>query len=127
VREYSNNNKRDSGEVNRRAEYPVRTIVAKSAREALRPEMGTPPPPRRSRASRNQFVVFLNFVVSSIVFLLVIAGIALYLGKRTFDGPGPSDTTETVLIRPNTGLREIADMLERQGLISDSRIFLLGV
>lgn len=114
-------------QLDRKTEPRTRPIAAKSPREALRPEAGTPPPPRRSRHSRNQFVVFLNFVLSSIVFLVILAGVAFYLGKREFDGPGPSQTAETVLIRPNTGVREIAEMLERRGLISDQRIFLLGL
>lgn len=114
-------------QLDRKTEPRTRPIAAKSPREALRPEAGTPPPPRRSRHSRNQFVVFLNFVLSSIVFLVILAGVAFYLGKHEFDGPGPSQTAETVLIRPNTGVREIAEMLERRGLISDQRIFLLGL
>lgn len=117
----------DSGELSRSAEQPGRTILARSARETLRPELGTPPPPKRSRQSRNQFVVFLNFVISSIVFLLVAAGIGFYAGKVAFEGPGPSSTTETVMIPPETSVREIAETLERRGLISDARIFRLGV
>lgn len=117
----------DSGGFDRPTEQPGRTIVAKSAREALRPEAGTPPPPQRSRQSRNQFVVFLNFVVSSVVLLVVFAAIAFYFGKSEFEKPGPASAAETVLIRPNTSVRDIADMLERQGLISDARVFLIGL
>lgn len=117
----------DSGGLDRPTEQPGRTIVAKSAREALRPEAGTPPPPQRSRQSRNQFVVFLNFVVSSVVLLVVFAAIAFYFGKSEFEKPGPASAAETVLIRPNTSVRDIADMLERQGLISDARVFLIGL
>jgi UPF0755 protein len=103
-----------------------RPIVPKTASQALRPEAGTPPP-KRSRASRSQFVVFLNFIVTSAMLALVAAGVALYAGKRAFEGPGPSATTTNFLVRPNTGVAEIADQLERRGLISDSRIFRLGV
>ncbi|HWK65655.1 MAG TPA: endolytic transglycosylase MltG [Rhizobiaceae bacterium] len=101
-------------------------IVPKSAAEALRPEAGTPPP-KRSRQSRNQFVVFLNFLVSTIFLLTLAAGAGLYFGKRAFEGPGPSETAATILIKPNTGAQEIADQLERRGLISDARIFQLGL
>ncbi|WP_173932228.1 endolytic transglycosylase MltG [Chelativorans sp. Marseille-P2723] len=116
----------EPGGVDRRGEQPARTIVARSARDILRPEAGTPPPPKRSRQSRNQFVVFLNFVVSSTVFVLVLAAIAFYLGKREFERAGPSIASETILIRPNTGVREIANLLERERLIRDARIFLIG-
>ncbi len=117
----------ESDNFGRRSEQAARPLAARSAREALRPEAGTPPPPKRSRQSRNQFVVFLNFVVSSVVFLVIVTGVVLYLGKREFESPGPSTAAETILIRPNTGVREIAEMLERQGLISDQRIFLIGL
>lgn len=101
-------------------------IVPKSANEALRPEAGTPPP-RRSRQSRNQFVIFLNFMVSTIFLVTLAGGAALYFGKKAFDGPGPSETASTILIKPNTGAQDIADQLERRGLISDARIFQLGL
>lgn len=118
----------DSDELNRQEGAPARTIVAKSDREALRPKTGTPPPlQRRSRQSRNQFVVFLNFVISSIVFVLVVTGIVFYAGKAAFEGRGPSVAAETVMIPPNTSVREIAEILERRGLISDARIFRLGL
>nr|WP_309083986.1 endolytic transglycosylase MltG [Chelativorans sp.] len=104
-----------------------RTVALRSERETLRPKQGTPPPPRRSRQSRNQFVIFLNFVISAIVFVLVVAGMVFYFGKRTFDGPGPATTAETILIKPNTGVRDIAAQLENNGLISDARIFLVGL
>src|SRR5690606_35520819 len=103
-----------------------RPVVPKSPNEALRPALGTPPP-RRSRQSRNQFVLFLNFVVSAIFILVLAAGVAFYLGKREFEGPGPSHPPEIVLIKPNTGAREIAELLERKGMISDARIFMVGL
>jgi UPF0755 protein len=101
-------------------------IVPKSASEALRPEKGTPPP-RRSRQSRNQFVVFLNFLMSAIMLVTLVAAAAVYFGKRAFDAPGPAANATTVMIRPSSGVAEIADQLERRGVISDSRIFRLGV
>jgi UPF0755 protein len=113
------------GEFGQRSEAP-KPIVPKTASEALRPEIGTPPP-KRSRASRNQIVVFMNFIVSSAMLLVLAAGLAVYLGKRAFDGPGPATTAQAFLVKPKSGLIEIADQLERRGLISDARVFHLGV
>jgi UPF0755 protein len=107
-------------------DLPPRAYVPRTANEALRPEKGTPPP-QRSRRARNQFVVFLNFLMSALVFVVLAGGLALYLGKREFDAAGPSPVADTVLIRPNTGASEIASLLEREGMISDARIFRLGV
>lgn len=114
-----------TGEFGRRG-LPPQPIVPKTASEALRPEVGTPPP-KRSRASRSQVVVFMNFVVTSAMLVIILAGVALYVGKREFDGPGPSAVTTNFMVRPNTGVAEIADQLERRGLISDARIFRIGV
>lgn len=113
-----------SGEQN---DYPDRSVAASLARGSLRPAKGTPPPPRRSRQSRNQFVRFLNFLFSSLVFIVLLAGVVFYFGNREFNRPGPTMTTETVLIRSNTGTREIANLLQREGMIRDPRVFLVGL
>jgi UPF0755 protein len=115
----------NTGDFGQRAAAP-RVIVPKTASDALRPEAGTPPP-RRSRQSRNQVVVFLNFLFTLLVFVVIAGGVMMYFGKREFDAPGPSTAPATVLVKPNTGVQEIADLLERRGLISDARVFWLGV
>ncbi|AZO69185.1 MAG: endolytic transglycosylase MltG [Mesorhizobium sp.] len=120
-----NTNPADNGEFGQRS-APSGPIVPKTASEALRPEAGTPPP-KRSRASRSQFVVFMNFVISLVMLLVLAAGFALYFGKQEFNEPGPSANADTFLVKPSTGVQEIAEQLERRGLISDARIFRLGV
>jgi UPF0755 protein len=104
----------------------ARPIVPKTASEALRPQAGTPPPVR-SRRSKNQVVVFLNFLMSTVVLLAIAAFAAVWYGKATFEGPGPLAVSDTVLVRPNTGVSEIAEALERRGMISDARIFRIGL
>lgn len=108
---------------------PPNPIVPKSASEALRPETGTPPPlkPRRSKQSRNQFVVFLNFLMSAIMMVTLAAGLVVYFGKRSFEAPGPTATNSTFMVKPSTGVSEIAEQLERRGLITDARVFQVGV
>src|SRR5690606_29431548 len=69
----------------------------------------------------------MNFVMSAIVLVTIAAGVALWYGKATFDGRGPSTENATVLIKPSTGLIQIADVLERNGLLSDAVVFRLGV
>lgn len=116
----------NSGEFGQRETAPS-PIVPKSASEALRPEAGTPPPAKRSRASRSQVVVFMNFVVTCVMLMVLAAGVALYFGKQEFNGPGPSASGDTFVVKANSGVKEIADQLEARGLISDSRLFRLGV
>jgi UPF0755 protein len=128
----------------RRAEQPLPSD-AKPAAEALQPPAATaaPPPeqpkpaaarpvatapvPRRSRASRNQIVVFMNFLMSILVLAVLVAGGAVIFGKRAFDAPGRTTEAQTFLVRPNAGVGEIAASLEQRGLISDSLIFQAGV
>ncbi|MCO5071942.1 MAG: endolytic transglycosylase MltG [Rhizobiaceae bacterium] len=115
-----------TGNSGRQADVP-QPMVPRTARDVLRPEVGTPPPQhRRSRGSRNQFVVFLNFVVTATFFLTLLAVGVAYVGKQSFDAPGPTNVVSTILIKPNTGTREIAGQLERRGLITDARIFWIG-
>ena len=115
----------ENQEFGRQADGP-RVIVPKSASEALRPEAGTPPP-GRSRQSRNRFVVFLNFMMSLVVMILIVTGVALYFGKREFDSPGPLSTSSTVVIKQASSVRDIAELLARGGMISNSRVFQIGV
>ncbi len=116
----------NNGEFGQRP-VPPGPIIPKTANEALRPEAGTPPPSKRSRASRSQFVVFLNFLVSLVILVVLAIGVAVYFGRQEFFGPGPSVAGDTFLVKPKTGVADIADQLERRGLISDARIFRLGV
>jgi UPF0755 protein len=122
-----NTNPSHNGEFGRRP-VPPTLRQPKTAREALRPEAGTPPPAaRRSRASRNQFIVFMNFLMSLVVFLLLAGGAALYFGKRAFEAPGPSETAGTVMIKDGTGVQQIANTLANSGFITDARIFQVGL
>ncbi len=82
---------------------------------------------RRSRTSRNQIVVFMNFVISIVVAMVLAAGIAVIYGKRAFEAPGPVAESRTFLVRPNSGVGSIASQLEQQGIISDSLMFQAGV
>jgi UPF0755 protein len=119
-------------EFGRRAEAPKpeeapKPFVPKTAAEALRPQAGTPPPPvRRSRASRNQIVVFINFLISLVMLAVVVTGAAVYFGKKAFDAPGPTTVAKTFLVKPNSGVGQIAAQLEQDGIVSDATIFRLG-
>jgi UPF0755 protein len=71
--------------------------------------------------------VFLNFLISLVFFAIIAGGLLAYFGKRAFDAPGPSATAATIMIKPSTGIQEIGEQLERRGLITDARIFWIGV
>ncbi len=57
-----------------------------------------------------------------------LAGTAVFVwGYRNFQGPGPLAEQMAVVLPPGEGLAAIAERLKRTGIISDSRVFRIGV
>ncbi len=112
------------------AEAAAGPIVLKSASEALRPEPGTPPPlpkkRKRSRHARSQIVVFANFMLSLLVFMVIGVGALFYFGKVQFTSEGPLTQDSTFFVKRGSGIVEISDQLERADLITDARVFRYG-
>lgn len=102
-----------------------RPIVPKSASQVLRPEPGVPPP-KRSRKARSQTVIFMNFIMSLMVFAAVGAGAAAYYGKREFERSGPATDAATFVVKRGAGMGEVASQLENRNLITDQRVFKAG-
>ncbi|MCR5940762.1 endolytic transglycosylase MltG [Brucella anthropi] len=102
-------------------------FVPKSASEALRPEPGTPPPRKRSRHARSQIVVFMNFMLSLVVLVLLGASALFYFGKMQFDGQGPLTAETTFLVKRGAGIAEVSNSLENREIVSDARIFRYGM
>ena len=105
---------------------PGGSVLPQSARQTLKPEEA-PQPPKRSARARSQFIVFMNFFMSLVVFLSVAAGVAVYYGKVKFDETGPLERSVNVRIPKGTGLNQIASLLERREVISNGLIFKSGV
>jgi UPF0755 protein len=105
----------------------ARPVMPKSASEALRPEPGTPPPVKtRSRKSRSQVVVFLNFLMTIAVLAAVSAGAAVYFGKQQFDRAGPLSEAKNYEVKRGAGIADVAAQLENQRFITDGRVFRMG-
>lgn len=99
-------------------------ITPRSPRAALEPEQ-MPPPPRRSRSARHPFVVAGNAIIT-LLFLCLIGGGALYVyGRQAIEAPGPLAEDRIVNIASG-GISDIADVLQRQGVINPNRAFLTG-
>lgn len=97
-------------------------IIPKSANEALKPER-VPMPPTRSRGARSQVVIFFNFLMTlAVISAVALAGIAYY-ALSTFNAPGPLETNTTFLVKSGMSLDNISDSLERNEIITDTRIF----
>ncbi|MFD1197734.1 endolytic transglycosylase MltG [Brucella gallinifaecis] len=105
----------------------AKPFVPKSASEALRPEPGTPPPRKRSRHARSQIVVFMNFMLSLLVLVLIGASALFYFGKVQFDATGPLTAQTTFLVKRGAGVSEVSNSLENRGIVTDARIFRYGM
>ena len=101
-------------------------ITPRSPRHALEPER-VPPPTRRSRKTRHPLVVAGNAVFTILVLIAVVAGAALMLGKQRFDAPGPLAEDKFVNIPRGLGVRDIADLLQREGVIDQPWVFIGGI
>jgi UPF0755 protein len=103
-----------------------RRAVPRSPRSALEPER-LDLPPRRSKSARHPLVVIGNAVISLFVLVAVLAGVALFLGKERFEAPGPLAEDRVVNIPHGSSIRDIAEVLQREGVIDQPWVFIGGV
>jgi UPF0755 protein len=108
-----------------RAAEPGR-ITPRSARARLEPER-IPQPGKASKRARHPIVVAGNAVFTFIILLAIAGGLALAIGKQRYDAPGPLASDRTVNIPANTRLREIGELLQREGVIDQPWVFIGGV
>src|SRR5215216_576105 len=101
-------------------------IAPRSARAALEPER-IAQPLRRSRRARHPIVVVGNAVLTLLVLVAIVGGLALAIGKQRFEAPGPLDRERIVNIPRGLGIKDIADVLQREGIIDQPWVFMGGV
>jgi len=101
-------------------------INPRSPRTAIEPDT-VEMPARRSAGARHPLVVIGNAVISIFVLLAVIVGVTLFMGKQRFEQPGPLTKDTVVNIPKGSGMRDIADALQRQGVIDQPYVFIGGV
>lgn len=91
-------------------------ISPRSPRAALEPEQ-VPPPPKRSDRARNPFVVVGNAIITVLLVAMIGVGGAYVYGKQLLEAPGPLKEDKIVNIPARAGKRDIADVLQREGVI----------
>ena len=102
-----------------------RRITPRSPRAALEPEH-VPVPTRRSKRVRNPLVIVGNAIFTLLILLMVGGGAAVVFGKLRFEAPGPLQADKVVNIPPRAGLVEIADILQREGVMDEHRLVFIG-
>ena len=100
-------------------------ISPRSPRAALEPEQ-VPPPPRRSERARNPFVVIGNAIITILLVGMIGTGAAYYYGRQKLEAPGPLPEDKIVNIPSRAGMADIADVLQREGVIDNNRWAFIG-
>ena len=103
---------------------PSASKPPRSPRAALQPERVPPP---RSRKARHPIVIVGNAIITVLLVVSVIAGGLLYFGKQRFEQPGPLAADKVVNIPRGLGIKDISDLLVREGVIDQPYIFIGGV
>ena len=100
-------------------------ISPRSPRAALEPEQ-VPPPPKRSERARNPFIVVGNAIITLILLSMIAAGGTYIYGKQKIEAPGPLREDKVVNIPSRAGVTDIADTLQREGVIDNNRWAFIG-
>jgi UPF0755 protein len=108
------------------AQSDGRRIAPRSPRLALEPEK-VPSPTRRSRRVRHPIVIAGNAVFTFLVLVVLLVGGAVFFGKQRFESPGPLAQDKVVIIPRGLGTRDIAELLQREGVIDQPWVFIGGV
>jgi UPF0755 protein len=96
----------------------------RSPRAALEPErLATP---RHSRRARHPVVIVGNAIFTLVLLLAVVLGALAYWGNQRFEEPGPLAEDKIVNIPRGMGVRDIGELLAREGVIRDPWIFVAG-
>ncbi|WP_455482636.1 endolytic transglycosylase MltG [Bartonella sp. B35(2025)] len=82
---------------------------------------------KKSYIVRNPLVILGHFFLMLILVIIFTVGVPLYIGKNIFEGKGIAEEEQVILIYPGIGIREIASLLEKRGLIRSADIFVYGV
>ncbi len=105
------------------------SVLPRSPAEALEPDHPPEAPhARRMKRKRQRPVVMLMNTLFTAIFIGIIgvAG-AFYYAKVQFDSSGPLSHSTVITIPRGDGVNAIAALLEREGIISDRRIFMASV
>ena len=100
--------------------------MPRSPRAAIEPDR-VDLPARRSASARHPLIIIGNAVISAFVLVALAAGVALFVGKQRFEAAGPLPADRIVNIPRGSGMRYIADILSRDGVIDQSWLFIGGV
>ena len=94
-------------------------------RASLAPER-VPMPSRRSRTARHPLVVFGNAIFTVLVLVGLLGGGAFVFVRENLEAPGPLEADKVVNIPAHKGVREIADILQEEGVVDRPLAFVVA-
>jgi UPF0755 protein len=100
-------------------------ITPRSPRAALEPDH-VPLPTRPSRRARNPLVIIGNAIFTALVLILIVVGGAVMVGKSRLEAAGPLQEDKVVSIPPRSGVMDIAELLNREGVTDVNRLVFVG-
>jgi UPF0755 protein len=100
-------------------------INPRSPRAAIEPDR-VRAPARRSKRARHPIVIVGNAIFTIILLLAIVLGGTAWWGKQRFEEPGPLAANKTVNIPRGYGVKDIADLLMREGVIDQPYVFIVG-
>src|SRR5262249_1642647 len=121
-----NGNGSGNGATNGAATAGQKRIAPRSPRTALEPEQVIMPM-RQFRRAHNPFLMVANALLSFVLLIALVGGVAFVGGRQRFEMAGPLAQEKTVVIPRNSGVRDIADLLEAEGVIDQPWLFVGGV
>jgi UPF0755 protein len=71
-------------------------------------------------------VVVGNAIITIVLVLMIGAGGAYIYGRQKIEAPGPLEEDKIVNIPPRAGMADIADILQREGIIDNNRLAFIG-
>jgi UPF0755 protein len=101
-------------------------ISPRSPRAALEPDR-IAHPSRPSKRARHPIVVVGNALLTLIVLAAIVVGLAVAVGKQRFEAPGPLEAERMVNIPRGLGIKDIAELLQREGVIDQPWVFIGSV
>ncbi|MBX3537885.1 MAG: endolytic transglycosylase MltG [Chelatococcus sp.] len=101
-------------------------IAPRSPSESIKPMAAPPPPPQiRRERRRSGFVSRLSGALTFLLVAAVVVGGAFYIGRLEYQLPGPLQEDKIITVRG--GSQTVAQTLEREGVISNPLMFVIGL
>ncbi|MFG1347251.1 endolytic transglycosylase MltG [Xanthobacter autotrophicus DSM 431] len=84
------------------------------------------PLPRPSKSARHPAVTILSGLFTFLLFVAIGGGLGIWYAEKAFYAPGPLTAEKVVLIPRGAGVRDMGEILEREGVISNWLMFVVG-